>query len=131
MEFALVVPILLMLTLGIIQYGIIFMTMLSLTNLSREGARYAATAPSLDAPIDARIEALLPSNIQWSDIYPKNILILPKQGDASRVLGNASPGLISVSITYDMRKKLFIPSTFFNFHIFNTTYTTTTYMMIE
>ena len=49
-EFALVMPILLILALLTAQYGIIFRTTMGLTNLSREGARYAATAPAIAKP---------------------------------------------------------------------------------
>jgi len=127
-EFALVLPVLLILTMLIVQYGIIFYTTIGLTNLSREGARFAATAPSSDSDIKQRIHDDLPPNIRWSDVQ-NNITITPSEGSDDRKTG--SRALITVQITYDMNKKLFLPSTFFGIHIFNQTYTTRTKMMVE
>ena len=126
-EFALVLPVLLILCMLIIQYGVIFYTTISLTNLSREGARYAATAPVADDPIKTRMRDVLPGNIVWSDIQ-NNISITANPSNSRSV---NSGGLITVQITYDMRKKLFLPSTFLGVHIFNTAYVTKTTMMIE
>jgi Flp pilus assembly protein TadG len=47
-EFALILPLLLTLVLGIIQFGFLFGTHLGLTNATREGARYGATLPTTD-----------------------------------------------------------------------------------
>lgn len=125
-EFALVLPVLMMLTMLIIQYGIIFFTINGLTNLSREGARFAAIAPTSNTVIRQHIQDVLPPNINYSDL---TITISPAEG--STVRATASNGLISVTISYPMTKKLFLPSTFFGFPIFSQTYTTTTQMMVE
>ena len=45
-EFALVFPILILLVLGIIQFGIIFSAQISLTHAAREGARAASVGTS-------------------------------------------------------------------------------------
>jgi Flp pilus assembly protein TadG len=47
-EFALVLPMLLVLILGITQLGFLFATQIGLANAAREGARYGATVPSTD-----------------------------------------------------------------------------------
>lgn len=125
-EFALVLPLLLILTMMIIQYGIIFNTTIGLTNLSREGARFAATAPGSDSLIKTRIQNVLPPNIRYSDL---TITISPSETSDDRKTG--SRALITVQISYDMSKKLFLPSTFLGIHIFNQTYTTQAKMMVE
>lgn len=118
-EFALVLPVLMILALMIVQYGIIYRTAAQLTNLSREGARYAATAPTSDAAIDQRIEDVIPSNINYNDI---NIAFDPvSETDIRRLPGSGST--ITVIVTYDMSKKVFLPSTIFGIHIFVETYT--------
>lgn len=128
-EFALILPVLLILTMMIIQYGIIFYTRNSLTNLCREGARFAATAPTTNAPILAQIANKIPPNINYSDL---TITISPAEGNSARTItptGNG--GLISVTISYPMSNKLFLPSSFFGFPIYSTTFTTTNQMMVE
>lgn len=125
-EFALVLPVLMILALMIVQYGIIYRTAAQLTNLSREGARYAATSPASDSTINARIQAVIPSNIKYSDIA---ITVTPAQGDATRVSG--SGGNITVKVSYDMSKKVFLPSTIFGVHIFVQTYTAQATFAIE
>lgn len=45
-EFALVLPILVLLVMGIIQFGIIFSAQIALTNAAREGARAASVGTS-------------------------------------------------------------------------------------
>lgn len=125
-EFALILPVLLILTMLIIQYGIISFTTSGLTNLSREGARFAATAPASDADIRQRIRNVLPPNINYNDL---TITISPAPSNDARRLG--SKELIDVTISYPMSKKLFLPSSFFGFPIFSKTYTTTTQMMVE
>lgn len=125
-EFALVLPLLLILTMLIIQYGIIFYTTIGITNLSREGARYAATAPASDDDIEERIEDVMPPSIDYDDL---SIDIEPDEGSDDRVIGTRA--LISVEISYDMENKLFLPSTFLGVRVFSDTYTAQTTMMVE
>lgn len=124
-EFALVLPVLLILTMLIIQYGIIAFTTSGLTNLSREGARFAATAPASDKDIKQHIRNVLPPSINYSDL---TITITPDEGTDARKLN--SKELVYVSISYPMSKKLFLPSRFFGVPIFSQTFTTTTQMMV-
>jgi Flp pilus assembly protein TadG len=143
-EFALVLPVLLVLTMLIIQYGIIFYTTIGLTNLSREGARYAATLPaSSDDDIVAtqqastitRMEDVLPPSIKWSDLYisatNNNFTFTYLDKDGAESDTPVASGLVKVTITYNMSNKLFLPSTFLGAKIFSTNYTTSTTMMIE
>jgi len=47
-EFAIVLPVLLLLTLGIIQFGILIWNYNTVSNAAREGARYAIVKPNAD-----------------------------------------------------------------------------------
>lgn len=63
-EFAIVVPILLLLAFGIIDYGRFFFTYNNLTNAAREGARFLAvqsnpSAPSSITECQARVTTLV------------------------------------------------------------------------
>lgn len=132
-ETALVLPILLVLSMFIIQYGIFMNAAVSLTNLSREGARYAAVQPSTDAGIKQRMKDVCPASLRWSDVS-NAISISPSEGDSYRKVGSRQ--LITVEIEYDMKNKLFLPATL-NFPfmgkitLFNSIYTAKAVMMIE
>lgn len=52
-EFALVLPILLLLIMGIIQFGIVFSHYVTLTDAVRAGARQAAVSRTLSDPVAA------------------------------------------------------------------------------
>ena len=54
-EFALLLPILLLLLLGIIQFGIIFNGQITVTSAAREGARLAAVGAD-DEQVKDRVE---------------------------------------------------------------------------
>jgi len=70
-EFALVVPILLVIMLGIIQLGWIFTSQIGLTNGIREAARYAATHRTV-TPAEAATNAAATVN-QLNLIMPRNV----------------------------------------------------------
>jgi Flp pilus assembly protein TadG len=132
-EMALVLPILLVLSLFIIQYGVFMNAAVSLTNLSREGARIAVVQPEYDSVIKYRMQQVCPPSIRWSDIQ-NNIVITPSEGSSDRKVG--SQKLITVQINYNMGNKLFIPATLrFPFMgtitVFNKTYTAKSSMMVE
>lgn len=127
-EFALVLPVLIVLAVLVVQYGIIYRTAAELTNLSREGARFAATSPATNQPILDRIALVTPSDLNPSDI---TTTITPAPGDPARASG--SGGNITVTISYNMSNKLFmpLPSTFMGVHIFVQTYTVSSTFAVE
>jgi Flp pilus assembly protein TadG len=57
-EFGLVLPVLMIVLLGIIDYGHVFMVKLAMTNAAREGARVGITLPSDLAPTAAETAAV-------------------------------------------------------------------------
>jgi len=132
-ETALVLPILLVLSMFIIQYGIFMNAAVSLTNLSREGARFAVVQPEVDSTIKARMQQVCPATLRWSDVQ-NNIVISPSEGSSLRVVGSRQ--LVTVQINYNMGNKLFLPATL-NFPfmgkitLFNKTYSAKAVMMIE
>jgi Flp pilus assembly protein TadG len=71
-EFALVLPILLVLVFGIIQFGILFNNYLTLTDAVRAGARQAAVGRTLPDPIQpAKNRVIAAAN----DLDPNNLVV--------------------------------------------------------
>lgn len=126
-EMALVVIVLLFLTLGLIQYGLIANARVTMANLAREGARYAAvhgTEVTADADTRDRVKAIA-SNTNLRDITDANILI------ASPNTPRRGGDLITVTITYDMRRKFIVPASFPGLGSFGSLTQTGATMVIE
>lgn len=122
-ELAIVLPVMFVLALLIVQYSVLMNTAASVTNLSREGARYAARAPESDSAIKQQVRDAVPNGITITD---DDITISPAS------TANRSQGLpITVSVSYDMSKKHFLPANFFGLRIFAQSYVSSTTMMIE
>lgn len=70
-EFALILPLLLLLVFGIIQFGFIFHAYLTVNEAAREGARLAAVkAYAEDSAIKAKVQERTPSLTLTIDITP-------------------------------------------------------------
>lgn len=98
-EFALVLPVLLLLILGLIQFGIIFSAQIAITNAAREGVRLAAVGEK-DTDIIARINNSIGGHIFLSELTDGNIDITPDD----LIVGNE----ITVEIK-DVMLELFVP----------------------
>lgn len=61
LEFALVIPVLLLLLFGIIEFGVIFQNQLALTHAAREGARMAAVGQWNVTTVKARAYPVVPT----------------------------------------------------------------------
>ena len=138
-EMAIAIPVLLVLLLGIIQFGIINNATVNLTHLSREGARFAAVnannagldpnAPGNqtndpDTKIRNRIKVAAASTpIDFADL---TITVAPPIGSSERVSGRP----ITVNLTYPLHKKFFVPPSFPGLSQIST-YKTSCSMVIE
>lgn len=133
-ELSLVLSILLGLSLLLIQYGIIMNTAVTLTNLSREGVRYAVVNPASDEAIKTYMyEVCPPGGLKqnWNRDIKNNIVIVAY---GTRQAG--SKARMTVTINYNMANRLFLPSQLrlpFSrpIKIFNTTYSASSSMLIE
>lgn len=91
-EFALILPILLLLILGMIEYGWLLNAQITLTSAAREGARVAAVAV-----VDKRVNALAAIN---NSVNGKSG-ILPIQDTLSEFVYTTPPGNVEdVAIRY-------------------------------
>lgn len=89
-EFALVVPILLLLVLGIMEFGRAYSANLTLQNAAREGARLAVTGAT-----DARITQRVKDSAPTLDPARINVSVTP----SSRHQGDN----VVVTVTYDFQ----------------------------
>ena len=97
-EFAIVLPIFLLLVLGIVQFGILFNNYLTLTDAVRAGARQAAVSRTLaDQVTPARNRVFQAAvNLKASDLDVTVTPLDPSTGASSWVQG----GDVTVAATY-------------------------------
>lgn len=102
-EFAIVLPILLMLVMGIIQFGMMLNSYLAIENASREGAR-AGIVGSADTEIESLIIASSPS------LDPAYLTVSLTPSEANRRSGDT----LTVTVTYNYKFTIPIISSIFN-----------------
>lgn len=88
-EFAIILPVLLLLVMGIIQFGLMFNSYISVCSASREGARVGVVG-STDAQIESAIRTDFPS------INTSDLTIAVTTPDSNRTPGEA----LTVTVTY-------------------------------
>lgn len=79
-EFALILPILIFLLMGIIEYGWLFNGKITLTSAAREGARVVAITKNQSKATDAVTKAIVGSgltniNVSYSDVDTENVKV--------------------------------------------------------
>ena len=104
-EFALVLPLLLLLIMGIIQFGILFNNYVTLTDAVRAGARQAAVSRGLPDPVGAATNRVKSSaaGLKDTDIVVTVTPYDPSDGTANWVQG----GDVTVKATYPYDINLF------------------------
>ena len=104
-EFALVLPVLLLLIMGIIQFGILFNNYVTLTDAVRAGARQAAVSRSVPDPVGAATSRVKSSaaGLEDTDILVTVTPYNPDDGTATWVQG----GDVTVKATYPYNINLF------------------------
>lgn len=105
-EFALISVLFLTMLLGMLQFGIYLNATNTLWNGAREGARLAAVQSStLDtATADAQIADQIAKTIAPLERSKMTVTVTPNDSKA-RTYGTP----VTVTVTYDMRSKLFVP----------------------
>lgn len=102
-EFAVVLPVLLLLVMGILQFGMMLNSYLTIENASREGARAGIIGDS-----DAEIQSLIVSTSPGLD--PKNLTITITPDETSRKSGDS----LTVTVSYNYNLTVPIVSALFN-----------------
>jgi len=90
-ETALVLPLLLLLLMGIIDFGLLFNSYLVVSKASREGARHAVTGDT-----DAQIRAAVCSAASALDLARMDITISPDNGE-----GRSTGDSVTVTVKYE------------------------------
>lgn len=93
-EFALVVPMLLLLVIGMVEFARGWMVKQVITNVAREGARLAVLPSSTQAQVAARIDSLLTD----SGINPGNASVTLSVCDGTGCTGQ--PDVVQVQVPY-------------------------------
>ena len=131
-EFALVAPILILLSLAMVQFGIILNARISLTNLCRQVSRYAAihgTEKNVDSVI--KQYAVDTGNGLGIKIAASNVTMSTSENTTSSPNNRRQYDALDVTVTYDLTSKYFLPTTFFNVKFTRTTFTSTTRVLLE
>lgn len=89
-EFAIVLPVLLLIVTGIIEFGLILNSYLSIQHATREGARSGSVGDT-----DTQIQNIVLSNLSHLDITKLTLTVVPAYSLRSR--GES----ITVNVTYD------------------------------
>ena len=145
LEFAMITPLLLALSMGIVQYGILLNTKLSLYHTCRNGGRYAAVRalnPGSDSDIKSHVILvgkgfglkLNESNVGIyyvdSDDNLGNDRIAP-ENTAANTTNRTQYNPLKIRLTYNTQQKLFLPPRFFGIQFFATTLTVENIFMVE
>ncbi len=128
-EFALLVPVLLLLVLGALQLGMIIYQYISVIQVAREGTRWAAVnASRTDSSISSYVKGIAPATLTQNNL---TITVSPSFSGgsipSSRYTGNA----ISVGVSYGLQGKLFLPTHFFGWSLPTTIPAYTVTMRVE
>jgi Flp pilus assembly protein TadG len=105
-EFALVVPILILLLFGIIEFGRIYETINVITSAAREGARVAAVTAPNGSAVNSAVNAVLqagqvagPATITIAGPNAASQITVTVQVQYVPITGNIVPGLSEMTLT--------------------------------
>ena len=100
-EFALVMPLLLLLVFGIVEFGLIMNRQITVTHAAREGVRYYSLPTVTSAQAEAKCVAAAP-NFQTSTDPQQRVSCVASPG-AGTPPPPATPVQMTASVTYKLR----------------------------
>ena len=92
-EFAILLPVLMLILFGIIEFGMIMYSREVITNASREGAR-SGIVQATAKPTEAQIQAVVTNYLNGTGIDP-NVTTISVVGE-----GLTAPNTLTVTVTY-------------------------------
>ncbi len=120
-EFALVLPMLLLLTMGMIQFGVIINARLSLSNTMRQVARYSSVnGAKFGADADIRRYAIITASSFGLVLTDSDVIVgdpdnnfEPKENTATEPMNRQRyTTQLPVTLTYNISSKIFLPTAF-------------------
>jgi Flp pilus assembly protein TadG len=139
LEAAVVMLPLLLLTMGLIQYGFIMNARTTVTYLARQGARNAAIRINDENKVvngvtltpEMQIKRFIQDKARMSSLraadIPDSAITITPTGATNLVSGKP----ITVTVTYDMRRKIFLPVNFPGLNLLARPYTVSMTHVIE
>src|SRR4030095_11955672 len=97
-EMAFTLPLLLLISIGIIEFGRAFQTWQVLTNAAREGARVAVLAGISDSMVTARVNEYIQAGVLDASVTPT--ISIQRNATISYGTGTATGSRVSVSYPY-------------------------------
>jgi Flp pilus assembly protein TadG len=98
-EMALTMPLLLLLSVGVFEFGRAFQTWQVLTNATREGARIASLPGTTDGAVTSRVQTYLDAG-QLPFAYSADVAV-DRDGEISIGAGTASASTVTVSYPFE------------------------------
>lgn len=126
-EFALVAPMLFLITALLVQFAMLGNAVLAMSQVSREGARSAAVGTNENTIIIQTMQkACVGTMLNSALINSSTVSIAPND------IADREPGvLVTVTLTYDLRRVMFLPTTFFGVSLVRTVASRSSSMRIE
>jgi len=98
MEMAFTLPLLLLISVGIIEFGRAFQTWQILTNAAREGARVAVLPGMTDAMVTARVQEYIQAGVLDPSVTPT--ITIQRNASISYGSGTATGSKVTVNYPY-------------------------------
>ena len=106
-EFALVLPVFLLLVFGTIEFGRAYLTLHLLTNASREGARVGSLPGNLEAAVDTAVSDFLTaaglagSHTTTTTVYPEGVAMVSGNERAGGLTDAVQGDRIHITVAYN------------------------------
>jgi Flp pilus assembly protein TadG len=101
-EFAIILPLLIMMLFGIVQFAIVYNHQQGLHAAAREGARIAALPTTTKTDIQDRVKDALSGVLSSSDIAAATITISPAGNQPCDLQPSGTPVVVTVSTKYQL-----------------------------
>jgi Flp pilus assembly protein TadG len=115
LEFALVLPMLMIVMFGVLDLGRVFFATISLTNAAREGVRYLTIHPDDVANDSAafwgsKVAAIDEANYSGISLGAGQVTVICSNADGDDYCDSGSPATVTVTYNFDLVLGWFLPT---------------------